>query len=179
MKISEEFEGKRIKIRTFSTKDLKRAKEFQDYINSLVEEDVQIVMNKKVGLKEERKYLIKEINEIRKRKRITIIAEHMNKIVGVCSVHLRNGKSSHVAEVGITVRKEYRGIGLGKYLMKTALKIAKGKLKPSLFRLSVFSTNKIAQNLYKKLGFKEVARIPDQLKYKGKLVDEIVMIREA
>jgi ribosomal protein S18 acetylase RimI-like enzyme len=45
--------------------------------------------------------------------------------------------------------------------------------------LSVFSTNKIAMNLYKKLGFKKVARIPKQLQYKNKLVDEIVMIREA
>jgi ribosomal protein S18 acetylase RimI-like enzyme len=179
MKISKEFEGKRIEIKTLSVKDLKRAKEFQDYINSLVEEDAQISRNKKVKLEEEEKWLRREIEEVRKRKRVVVIAEHMNKVVGICDARLKNGRRSHVAEIAISVKKEYRGIGLGKFLMKTVLKIAKDKLRPTLFRLSVFSTNKIAQNLYKKLGFKEVARIPKQIQYKGKLVDEIVMMRKA
>jgi ribosomal protein S18 acetylase RimI-like enzyme len=179
MKISKEFEGKKIKVKNLSTKDLKKAREFQDYINSLIEEEAQILLNKKVGLKEEKKWLKKEIGEVKNGKRVTIVAEHKNKIVGICDVWLKKGRESHVAEIGISVRRDYRGIGLGKFLMKTALKIAKDKLRPSLFRLSVFSTNKIAQNLYKKLGFKEVARIPKQIQYKGKLVDEIVMMRKA
>jgi len=35
-----------------------------------------------------------------------------------------------------------------------------------------------AQNLYKKFDFKKVAKIPKQLQYKGRLLDEIIMIKE-
>jgi ribosomal protein S18 acetylase RimI-like enzyme len=173
-----EFGGKRITIRSLSNKDLKKVREFQDFINSLIEEDAQILRDEKVGFKEEKEWLKKEIEDVRRKKRVVVIAEHVNKIVGICDVWLKKGRASHVAEIGVSVRKEYRGIGLGKYLMETTLKIAKNQLKPKIFRLSVLSTNKIAQNLYKKLKFKEVARIPKQSKYKGRLVDEIIMLRE-
>ena len=177
MRILKDFDGKKIKIRSLSIKDLKKAKKFQEYINCLVEEDAQILIDRIISLKEEKEWLRKEIEEVRRKKRIMMIAEHTGKIVGICDVWLRKGRSSHVAEIGLSVRKDYRGIGLGKFLMESTLKIAKNKLKPKIFRLSVASTNKIAQNLYKKSKFKEVARIPKQIKYKGRLVDEIVMIR--
>jgi len=86
------------------------------------------------------------------------------------------GKKS--LEFGITIRKDYRRIGLGNYLMKEIIKLAKKELKPKpkIIRLSVFSNNKPAINLYKKHGFKKVAVIPDQLQYKGRLVDQAVML---
>jgi ribosomal protein S18 acetylase RimI-like enzyme len=42
--------------------------------------------------------------------------------------------------------------------------------------LSVFSTNKPAIGLYKKYGFKTVTKIPKQIQYQGKLIDEIIML---
>ena len=62
--------------------------------------------------------------------------------------------------------------------MTEILKEAEKELKPKIIRLSVFPENTIAQNLYKKFGFKKVARVPKQLEYKGKLTDEIIMIKE-
>jgi len=91
---------------------------------------------------------------------------------------MKNLRQSHVGEFGISVRKEYRGIGLGKYLMKTTLKLAKKRLKAKIIRLSVFENNRVAQNLYKKFGFKKVAKIPKQIQYKRKLISEIVMVLE-
>jgi ribosomal protein S18 acetylase RimI-like enzyme len=43
--------------------------------------------------------------------------------------------------------------------------------------LSAYAKNKSAITFYKNLGFKEVARIPKQAKIKGKLVDEIIMLK--
>ncbi len=181
MKTVKMFNSKKILIREISRNDLKRTKDFLNFINSLVKEDAQILYNKRVSLKEEKEWLKKEVSEVKKRKRVVIIAEDVKnrKIVGICDAQLRKYRQSHVCELGISIRKEYRGIGLGKFLMKSCIQTAKERLKPKIFRLSVFSTNKIAINLYKKLGFKKVARIPKQLQYKNKLVDEIVMIREA
>jgi len=158
---------KKIKIRKISQKDLKRAGEFQEYINSLIEEEAMILLNKKKTLREEREWLKSKLKNMRKKKEVLLLAEDKNKIVGISSVELRKDRESHVGEFGISIRKEYRGIGLGKKLMKEVLKLAKRELKPKIIRLSVFSENKIAQNLYKKFGFKEVARIPKQIQYKG------------
>jgi len=171
---------KEIKIRPLSLADLRLAKEFLDFINSLIEEDAQILFNKKFSLKEEKKWIEEEIKNIKKKKQIALVAKDKNKVVGIADIELRRGRQDHVGEFGISIRKEYRGIGLGKKLMKEILKLAKKELKPKLkiIRLSVFSTNKIAQNLYKKMGFKIVAKVPKQIQYKGKLVDEIIMIKK-
>jgi len=171
--------GRKIRIENLSRKDLKLVKSFLDYINSLIEENAQISFNKKFSLKEERKWIEEEVKNIKKKKEIVLVAKDKNKVVGITNIQLRRGRQDHVGELGISVRKEYRGMGLGRYLMREILKLAKKELKPKpkIIRLSVFSTNKIAQNLYRKMGFKIVAKVPKQVQYKGKLVDEIIMIK--
>jgi ribosomal protein S18 acetylase RimI-like enzyme len=144
----------------------------------LVEEEAMISIKKKKTLKEEKEWLKNQLKEIKEKKKIVILAEDKNKIVGACECRLKGERESHVVEIGIGVKKEYRGIGLGKFLFGEILKLAKRKLKPKIFRLSVYEGNEIAQNLYKKLGFKKVAKIPKQIQYKGKLISEIVMILE-
>jgi len=170
----------KIKIEELSKKDLKLAKEFLDFINSLVEENAQISVNEKSDLKEEIEWLKQNLDGVRKKKKVFCIAKDEKKIIGIASLEMKDLRESQVGILGISVRKECRRIGLGKYLMKEVLGLAKRKLKPKpkIIRLSVFSTNKIAQNLYRKLGFKAVAKIPKQLQYKGKLIDEVIMIKE-
>lgn len=174
------FNLENIKIRKISQSDLKIIREFQKYINSLIEEGAMISLNKKKSRKEEEKWLKEELKNIKNKKQVMFIAEDNNKIVGISGIKLRRERQNHVGEFGISIRKEYRGIGLGKKLMAKVLKFARKELKPNpkIIRLSVFSGNKIAQNLYKKFGFKKVAKIPKQLQYKGRLLDEIIMIKE-
>ena len=109
---------------------------------------------------------------------IVLTAEHKGKIVGSTQVNAGWGRQSHVGDFGISVRKGYRRIGLATYLGKEVIKLAKKELKPApeIIKLSVYSANKPALKLYTKLGFKKVAKIPNQAKVKGKLVDEIIML---
>lgn len=174
------FNGKKIKIRELSKRDLRNARKFQDFANSLIEEDAQIRRNKKVSLKEESQWLKEELDKINTHKTILLIAEYKNKIIGTSNINQGRGRENHVGGFGITIRNGYRGIGLGTYIMKEIIKLAKKKLKPrpKIIRLSVFPTNKPAQGLYKKNGFKKVASIPKQIKYKGRLIDEIIMIKK-
>ena len=172
------FNGRKIRIRELSKEDLKKPKDFLNYINSLVAEDAKILINKKFTLKQEKEWLKSVFEGIKRKKKVFCIAEHQNKIVGIGGIEMKNYRENHVGLVGISVRKGYRGIGLGKYLMKTVIDLAKRRLKVRIIRLSVFENNKIAINLYKKLGFKKVAKIPKQIQYKNKLIDEIVMILE-
>jgi ribosomal protein S18 acetylase RimI-like enzyme len=174
------FNGKKIKIRQISKKDLKNAEKFQNFINSLIEEDVQISLNKKSSLKEEKKWLKEQLKQIIDRKTVLLVAECDKKIIGITDITLNKERQIHVGNFGITIRKNYRGIGLGSYLIEEIIKLAKKELKPQpkIIRLSVFSTNKPAIGLYKKFGFKRVAKIPKQFQYKGKLINEIVMLKE-
>lgn len=177
MKIKE-FNNIKITIEKLSKKDLNQPNKFQAFINSLVKENVQIKENKKKTLKEETEWLKENLNKIKKHKTVFLVAKYNNKIIGSTSINLHRGKEEHVAEFGISILKDYRGIGLGEYLTTEIIKLSKTQLqpKPKIIRLSVFPTNKAAISLYEKMGFKKVAQIPKQLFHKGKFFNEIIML---
>ena len=174
------FDNKKIKIREISKGDLKNAKKFQDFINSLVEENAMVKLNKKQSLREETEWLKEKLKQIKGKKEVALIAESEDKIVGNTQIGLDWGRQSHIGDFGISIRKGYRDIGLGTYLAKEVIKLAKKELRPrpKIIRLSVYAANKPAIVFYKNLGFKKVAKIPKQGKIKGKLVAEIIMLLE-
>lgn len=61
--------------------------------------------------------------------------------------------------VSLAVRKEFRGSGIGEYLMRRAIERLKEKGKKEI-GLEVRVSNQVAQRLYKKLGFKIAETIP-------------------
>ena len=174
------FNGKQIKIRQLSKKDLINVKRLQDFINFLIEEGAQILFNRKFSIKEERNWIEKQLKRIRNYKTVLLIAEDNDKIVGTIGINLKIGRQSHIGEFGITIIKGHRGVGLGSYLIDKIIKLAKKELKPrpKFIRLNIFSTNKPAIELYKKFGFKIAAKIPKQFEFKRKLVNELIMLRE-
>lgn len=174
------FGGKKIKIRKISARDLKHVKKFQDFVNSLVEEHAKITVNKKMSFDKEKKWLEAILKNVKSQKQVFLFAKYNGEVVGTTSVTLNRGRKSHIGDLGISIREGYRGIGLGKYLMGEVLKLTKKELKPKpkIIQLSVYPNNKPAIALYKKYGFKIVAKIPKQLQYKGKLLNEVIMILE-
>lgn len=144
------FGDKRIKIRKISKGDLKNVKKFQDFINSLIEENAMIQANKKMTIKGEIAWLKAKLDQIKKKKVVTLIAEEQSKIVASIEIRLDWGKQDHVGHYGIIIRKSYRRMGLGTYLTKKILKLAKKELKPpaKIIRLSVYATNKPAIKFY-------------------------------
>ncbi len=172
------FGDKKIIIRKIDKADLKRARDFQDFINSLVAEDVKLLMNKKATLKDEIKFLENILKNTKNKTEVFLIAEHTGKIAGTVSITLERWRRNHIGKLGIAIKDSYRGVGLGKYLMSEIIKLAKRELKPKpkIIQLEVYVNNKPAINLYKKMGFKMVAKLPKQIQYKGKLIDEFIMI---
>ncbi|XOB46337.1 MAG: N-acetyltransferase family protein [Candidatus Nealsonbacteria bacterium] len=180
MKKVKKFGDKKLTIRFSEKADIKKAARFKRYTDELAEDDTAYISRKqKISLKEKRKYIKDRLERIKKYKLVILIAEDKDKVVGMTIISLRSYVQSHIGGLGIHILKDYRGIGLGKYFMKEILKLAKTKLKPKprMIRLSVFSVNKTAISLYKKIGFRSVAKIPKQFKLKGKLYDEVVMLK--
>jgi len=173
------FGNKKIMINGLSQKDLKDAKEFVVFINSLVEEDAKILMDKKMTMKEEKEFLKSNIKNVRNKKRVYLIARDGKKIVGNTHIEQERYKSNHIGTFAVAIAQGYRGIGLGNYLMSEIIKFAKRGFNPKLkiIQLRVYKNNKPAINLYKKMGFKIVAKIPKQVRHKGKLIDEFIMLK--
>jgi RimJ/RimL family protein N-acetyltransferase len=106
-----------------------------------------------------------------------IVAEHGDKIVGITnSMAFKDFKRFHRAGLGMTVRQEYRGQGLGEALL--ALLIELSRQMPGLvtLELNVMAPNVPAHKLYRKFGFKECGRYEKAYRLEsGEYVDDIMM----
>ncbi len=92
---------------------------------------------------------------------IEIVAIVDGKIVGSAGIEAvgKKFKLKHRAELGISILKEYWGLGLGKALINACIQCAKEAGYVQL-ELNVVADNERALVLYKSLGFKEWGRNP-------------------
>ena len=174
------FGDKKITLRFINKKDLHNPKKLQVFINSLIDENAKILMNKKVTVKQEAGYIKKIIKGFKNKTTVQILAECDNEIVGNTDISLEPYRKNHIGKFGIVIKNGYRGIGLGEYLMSEIMKLAIEKMKPGLkiIQLEVYENNKPAMSLYKKMGFKTVGKIPKQIQNENKLFSEYIMMRE-
>src|SRR5208282_3910310 len=90
-------------------------------INSLVDEEAEILANKRVTRKDEVKWLDGELESIRKGKTIALVAEVDGRVVAHADVTKHGFRSSHVGSLGIAVSKGFRDMGLGTRLVSALL----------------------------------------------------------
>lgn len=129
--------------------------------------------------KETAKTISKKISKFRKAPgRIFIVALCENEIAGYAAFN--NGdlrKIKHSGYLTVFMEKEYRGKGLGKELMKTLIQWGKANKLIRKMTLSVFSNNKNAIKLYKKVGFKVEGSCPKDVKINGRYYDSVLMYK--
>ncbi len=171
------FGDKKIIIRKLLPSDINQPEKFQKFVNSFIPEEAMLLINIKKSKKEELEWLARRIKEVKQKKVVYLIAENNSDITGSCHIAICRERQNHIGELGIAIKQGYRGMGLGKYLMENLIKMAKDELKPKpkIIELGVFEGNKPAIALYKKMGFKMVAKIPNHLQYKGKFITEVIM----
>ena len=179
MREIKKFADKKIIIRSLSREDLKHPEKFQKYINSLIKERNNFVTFKKLKtIGDEKSWIKNTLKLVESKKMVIRIAECKDKIIAEAAVMLLSERRDHIGELGISVIKNYRGIGVGKYLISKIIDLAFKELcpKPEIIKLSTVPKNKKAISFYKKLGFKKVAIIPDQIKMGNKILDETIML---
>ncbi|MFZ3074100.1 MAG: GNAT family N-acetyltransferase [Minisyncoccales bacterium] len=169
--------GKEITVRKLAANDLKNARKFANYINSLIKEDVYLSVNKKCSLKEEAAFLKSQIEKIKKQNSIFLVAETEKKIIGVSSIDRMDGKQGHIGLFGISIADGFRGIGLGSFLIGKIIGMAKKDFKPEIemITLDAVADNQPAVALYQKTGFRKVAVLPEYFRHRGELLDIVVM----
>lgn len=86
-------------------------------------------------------------------------------------------KIRHRGSLALAVRKDYWGLGIATMLMETAISLAKAS-GMSYLELDYMDGNQRAGNLYRRLGFQELARIPDAYHLRGGKSADAVMMRK-
>lgn len=112
------------------------------------------------------------------RNEIELLALVDGKIVGTAGIGAIGAKYKvvHRAEFGISVLKEYWGLGIGRILMEVCIQCAKdaGYLQ---LELDVVADNERAVSMYKKAGFVEYGRNPKGFRSRITGFQELVSMR--
>lgn len=148
------------------------AKAGREFINSLVEEGVDISVRRRFSLAQERAWIRELLSDS---SRIYVCAFDNRILAGSVEVRRgRDGVSRHVGEFGISVKKEYRGTGLAHSIARKIFALAK-KRGVSILHLRVFSTNRRALRFYRKLGFRKIAVLRREIRISRRYIGAYLM----
>ncbi|MGA8709636.1 MAG: N-acetyltransferase family protein [Thermoplasmata archaeon] len=144
------------------------------HVNAIGAERVYLMTDRlDLSVSEERAYL-QECNTDRENE-LYLVALVAGEIVGTANFSRgRRPKIRHVASLGIALRKDTRGVGLGMAMMREGMGWARAVGIRKL-TLGVFATNRAALGLYRKLGFRTEGRLRGQAMIRGRPVDEVLM----
>lgn len=153
------------------------ARKYMVFINSFVGEPMSgLLINKRVTLKEEEAWLKGRLADVRARNVVMLTVERDGKILGNCDMSRMPWKHAHRAMLGIGLVKEARGKGIGEALMRRTLELAAKRMRGiESVDLSAFDYNDRALSLYRKVGFREYARIPRSAKEGAEYIDEVLL----
>jgi ribosomal protein S18 acetylase RimI-like enzyme len=127
-------------------------------IRKLIQDDIKIVQQlmHELGYPLDEEELLFNINMIKQRNGIILVAELGGNVVGclsaVINASLAEGMFGEI--VSLVVSREYRGSGIGKSLVKQAEDWLKPKVKK--IRIRANSIRLEAHKFYKSLGYEEV-----------------------
>lgn len=126
-----------------------------------------------LSVEEEREFLAKSAAASNS---IFLLAEVDGEIVG--QVNCRGGTrqaTRHAVTLGMSVRQEWRGQGVGAALMAEAIAWAKQTGIVSRIELQVYTRNEPAIRLYRKFGFEVEGRRRRVIFQDGEYLDDFVM----
>jgi RimJ/RimL family protein N-acetyltransferase len=179
-----EFESadrRHVLLRSLTMRDIEAVTRFA---NAIVKEkktnlDLGLVgFDRRVTVKEERKFLRALVEGEAKREAVSIGAFVDGRLVGHCDVRRRKAADErHVGTFGIVILDGYRGVGIGQMMVKEAL-VRSRRLGVWLVELSVFAINARAIHVYEKMGFRRAGVVPNKMLRKGRLMDEVSMYVE-
>ena len=99
------------------------------------------------------------------------------RVVGSCSLRLGARRQRHLGQIGISVRDDYAGQGIGSALMAAVIDLAENWLGLTRLELQVYTDNARAIQLYEKFGFQIEGTMRRQALSDGAYVDAHFMAR--
>jgi len=110
--------------------------------------------------------------------KIYLVAEYKDEIAGfICFDSWPTRRTWHTGLFSVYLKKKWRSKGVGSMLIKAMLDWGKTDPVNRKISLAVFSTNKGAIALYRKLGFKNEGCCKRDMIIDGKYVDSVLMYK--
>lgn len=107
-----------------------------------------------------------------------LVAEVDGEVVGNLGLHpATNARRSHAAGIGMAVRDDWQGKGVGRALLQAALDLADNWLLLGRLELTVWADNHAAQQLYRSQGFVDEGTHRAYAMRHGQYVDALAMAR--
>ncbi len=166
--------GSQIQIRKATPED---APAFLAHIRAIVgEPDRNIPLDPaEVRTEDEQRTLLAELAAASTS--VMLLAEHAGELVGELSLRgMPRRAQRHVAVLGMTVRREHRGRGIGARLMAAALAWCE-RTPVARIELHVFTRNAPAIRLYERFGFVREGQRRRAALIDGMYLDDLVMAR--
>jgi len=136
------------------------------FFDDLIDEYTFMAMTIKQSIKETHRRFKTRLSNMRQGNTIIVYAMHHKKIVGNITIVKKIGRANHLAELGMSVKKECRKKGLGKLLLKYGLGlIITSWPETKIVEINCYENNTTALKMYKEFGFKQVAKIPNSLQW--------------
>ena len=108
----------------------------------------------------------------------TLVAVVDGEVVGVIGLHTSSRpRVNHRGEIGMMVRDDWQGKGVGKAMMQAVVDLADKWLNLSRIELTVFTDNEPAIALYRKFGFEIEGELRKYAFRDGEFVDAYAMAR--
>ncbi|MBR5564813.1 MAG: GNAT family N-acetyltransferase [Roseburia sp.] len=100
------------------------------------------------------------------------VAKYGDEVVGIADFSsVEHPRIGHRGSMGISVRKDMWGKGVGSMLMEHIIDFAKNVAKVDIVALQVRSDNERAIHLYEKFGFEKFGTFKGFLKIRGEHID--------
>ena len=108
-----------------------------------------------------------------------LVAEAGGEVVGNCGLHAaaRSPRRRHAGSVGISVRDDWQGRGVGTALLAAAIDLADRWIGYTRLELTVYEDNAAALALYRKFGFEVEGTLRQYALRDGTYVDAHAMAR--
>lgn len=150
------------------------------FVNQLAKENSFLSFNPghEITREEEQKWLSNTLESMKNKAAKVYWARFGSEIVGCVDVHRGSSvRQWHIGTIGLMVRKDFRGQGLGKFLLQFIIDQAKIEGIRTV-KLDCFADNTVALNLYLKMGFVEYGRLPEGVWRKNKFSDLISLSQQ-
>jgi len=174
-------DDRKVVLREAERRDLEKLLAF---INGLVsekrrDESSQLFtgFESRIRKRQEAEWLDDLVRRIRKGDTVSVLAEVEGEIVGNGEISRGSYRETrHHGHLALTLRGAYRGLGIGREMVKTLLTEARRQGLRTV-HVEFLSTNKAAAHVYEKVGFRKVGNIPGKVYRNGGFLDSLIMAR--
>ncbi len=109
---------------------------------------------------------------------VLFVAENNNKLIGNIDLNgNQRRKLFHTGVIGMGIREQWRGKGVGAALLDAVVKWCKDNIFINLLWLEAYDSNEAGKALYIKMGFNACGRIKSFFQEGNAFIDKITMVK--